>query len=242
MKALKVIAIIFALLVLLVVGIGVYVFYNTDRLVDSAVETLGTEYLGAPVKLGSVDLKFPEGRATLKDLEIGNPPGYEGPYAMHLDEVSVTLDPVASTRQHVALQQVTIDGAKLAAIVKGPGDSNFKALVDRLDQMEKSSKGSSSTNAAAAVKLSIARLDFTGAQASITAPLLGKETSTTVPDVHLKDIGNDADGATVAEVLRQLLEPVTRSVLQKAAEQQLGDSVKGKIDDAMERLLGHPES
>ncbi len=238
MKALKIIGIIVVLLALLVVGVGLYVVQNTDRIVDTAVERLGTEYLGAPVTLGAARVSFKEGRATLEDLTIGNPPGYEGEYAMQLHEVSVALDAVASSGEHVVLPQVTVDGAKLAAVVKGAGDTNFQAMLEALDRKI-------GTTSESNVKLTIGKLDFTNAEASVAAPLLGKETSVKVPDVHLTNIGNDADGATVAEVLRQVLEPITRSLVREAARKQLGESpIGGKLDDAMEKLrqLGHPDS
>lgn len=240
MKALKVIAIIVVLLVLVVIGVGVYVVYNTNRLVDAGIETVGTRYLGAPVVVDAVDVSLSEGRATLTGLEIGNPPGYEGDYAMRLATVSVTLDPVASNAQHLALKRVAIDGAELAAVLNGPRDTNFQALIDNLD---KADGGTSDGGAGAStMKLTIEALDFTGAQTSIAAPLVGKQANARIPDIHLKDVGSG--GATVAEVLRQILTPIARSVLQEAAEQQLGEgTLRGKVDEAMERLraLGHPE-
>lgn len=242
MKALKVIAIIIVLLVLLVVGIGVYVAQNTDRLVDSAVETFGTQYLGVPVTLGAAHVSLKEGRATLVDLNVGNPPGYAGEYAMSLHEMTAVLDPIATNREHVVLQQVTVDGAKLAAVVRGPGDTNFQALIKELDRAAESSGGDASTST---VKLTIGRFDFTNAEASVSAPLIGKQTRVRVADVHLKDIGGDTDGATVAEVLRQVLQPIMRSLMQQATQKQLGDAPIGNtLDDAMEKLrqLGHPDS
>lgn len=240
MKALKVIAIIVVLLVLVVVGVGVYVVYNTNRLVDAGIETVGSRYLGAPVVVDTVDVSLAEGRATLTGLEIGNPPGYEGAYAMRLATVSVTLDPIASDAQHLALKRVVIDGAELAAVVKGPGDTNFQALIDNLDEADRSASGADT--GASTMKLTIEALDFTGARTSVTAPLVGKRTDARIPDIHLKDVGSG--GANVAEVLRQVLTPIARSVLREAVERELGEGMlRGKVDDTMERLraLGHPE-
>jgi len=243
MKALKVIAVIIVLLVLLVVGIGVYVVQNTDRLVDTAVETFGTEYLGAPVTLGAAHVSLKEGRATLEDLKVGNPPGYEGDYAMELHEISMTLDPLATNAEHVVLQRVTVDGAKLAAVIKSPGDTNFQALIKQLESV--SATGSGDSGSTSTTKLSIGRFDFTNAEASVAAPVIGKQTSVRVPDVHLENIGDGANGEPVAEVLSQVLRPIVRSLMQQAAQKQLGDSPIGnELDDAMEKLrqLGHPDA
>ena len=53
-----------AVLLLLVVGVFVYVGYNTNSIVKSAIETIGPQYLGAPVSVSSVDISLEDGRGT----------------------------------------------------------------------------------------------------------------------------------------------------------------------------------
>jgi hypothetical protein len=49
------------LLLLLVVGVFVYVGYNNSSIVKNAVETLGTQYLGAPVSVKEVEIALQGG-------------------------------------------------------------------------------------------------------------------------------------------------------------------------------------
>ena len=238
MKALKVVAIIVSLLVLVVVGIGIYVVQNTDRLVEAGIETLGTRYLGAAVTVDSVDVSLSEGRAMLRDLEIANPPGYEGDHAMRVATIRITLDPMASQAAHLALRNVTIEGTDVVGVVGAAGTTNIQALVDNLERGD-----SPFGDGESQVRLTIGTLDFTGAQASVVAPSLGKQSSTRIQDIHLKNLGGSGSAA-VADVLRQILTPIARSVLLETVEQGLGDdALRGKLDDAMNRLrsLGHPE-
>ena len=78
----KIVGAAIVVLLLIVVGIVVYVARNTNSIVKHAIESIGSQYLGAPVRVGSVDISLQDGRGTLKNLEIGNPPGYAGPYAL----------------------------------------------------------------------------------------------------------------------------------------------------------------
>ena len=248
MKALKIIAIIVGLLVLIIVGVGVYFAYNTNRLIEAGVESLGSRYLGAPVSLGGVDFSWAEGRGTLSGLEIGNPEGYEGPFAFRLDTVTVVIDPAASTAETIVLKQVTMDGAQVAAEVKASGETNLQTLMSNL---ERETGGSDATEGAAEddVEVIVDRLDFTGGLAHISAPILGQQTETKLPDLHLTDVGRKEGGVTAAEVVRQVLEPVTRAVLRDAAAKRLGvdeDAIKSRVGEEIERgldrlrNLGHP--
>ena len=74
------------------IGVFAYVSYNTNSIVKNAIETIGPQYLGAPVLVKEVDIPLQEGRGTLTNLEIGNPAGYEGPYALRVGTVSVTSE------------------------------------------------------------------------------------------------------------------------------------------------------
>ena len=72
----KTLLIIVAILTIL---IGVVVFYisaNLDSIVQGVIEKVGSEALGVDVTVGSVELHLKEGRGTIRDFEITNPPGY----------------------------------------------------------------------------------------------------------------------------------------------------------------------
>ena len=135
--AMKVLGVALLLLLVLVVGVFVYVGYNTNSIVKNAIETIGTQYLGAPVNVKEVEIALQEGRGTLKELEIGNPPGYAGAYAMRFGTVSVEIDPAQSTRELIVLKRITIDGARAAAIANTPQETNFRALSSNIADVER---------------------------------------------------------------------------------------------------------
>jgi hypothetical protein len=240
----KVLGVALLLLLLLVVGVFVYVGYNTNSIVKNAIETIGTQYLGAPVNVKEVEIALQEGRGTLKELEIGNPPGYAGAYAMRFGTVSVEIDPAQSTRDLIVLKRITIDGARAAAIANTPQETNFRALSSNIP-----SSNTPTSSGGSKGKLIVDKLDLTNTQATLSSPLLPRAYEVNVPDVHLTDIGRSSNGVDAATVVAQVLEPITKAVTRKmtdAARKGLGVDPNQFESEAVQRMrdtlksLGHP--
>jgi hypothetical protein len=235
------VGIIVGVLLLVVVGALVYIAQNANSLVKNAIEDLGSKHLGTTVSVASVDISLTEGRGAIKGLEIANPEGYEGPYLMQLDEIAVHLNLGELSTQTIVLDRVLIDGARIAAIVKGKNDSNLQALMDNLDSG--SSAAAESDAGGAETTVIIDRLDFINARASVDAVLLSEQIEINVPDVHLSGVGRKEGGATAGEVAAQLLKPVTEAVIQEVIKQGLGGvdlegSLKDKVFDKLKGFGG----
>lgn len=223
---------IIGLLALLIVAIGVYVVMNSGALLERAIESYGSDYLGAPVDVSEARVSLTEGSAAIDGLVIGNPPGFSGPPAFQLDNIAMTLDTGQLSGDLIVLETVTIDGAKVAALVKGR-ESNLGALMDNLNARI----GAEETEEAESeVKLIIDRLDFTNAEAAVDSNLLG-QAMVDIPDVHLTDIGRQSNGATVGQVLKQVLEPVVRAVTRKLIEGGVDlEGARDRLEGARDRL------
>jgi hypothetical protein len=234
----KVIGAVVGVLLLIVVGVFVYLALNTNSIVKNAIEKIGSQYLGAPVRVGAVDISLKDGRGTLKDLEIGNPPGYAGPYAVRVGLVSMTVDVAGSNAALIVLKTVAVDGAQVAAIAKSKEDTNLGALARNVPASD-----------SPAPKLIIDRLDLTNTRASVESPLVPQALDVDVPDVHLTQIGRASGGADVGQVIEEILAPITRSItaqLRTAALQHLVDprkltsAAQRRMQDTL-RSLGHPQ-
>ncbi len=101
-----------------------------------------------------------------------------------------------------------------------------------------------------APKLIIDRLDLTNTQTSVESPYVSKALDVNVPDVHLTQVGRASGGASVNQVVQQILAPITRSIavsLSTAAMQRFGVDTKKPTSDALQRMqdtlrsLGHPK-
>jgi hypothetical protein len=237
----KTVGIIVGVLLIVVVGVVVYIAQNVNSLVEGAIEDLGSQALGTTVRVASVDISLTEGRGTIKGLEIANPKGYDGPYLMQLDEITVALNLDELSTETVVLDTVLIDGARIAAIVKGKDDSNLQTLMDNLDT------GSSATEADAGgteTTVIIDQLDFTNAQASVDVVLLDQHMEIDLPDIHLSGVGRKEGGATAGEVAGQLLKPITEAVVREVIKRGLGgEDLEGSLKDKLfDKLKGFGSS
>jgi hypothetical protein len=235
----KVIGAIVAIMLLIVIGVFVYVGYNTNAIVKNAIETIGSTYLGAPVRVGKVDISLADGKGTLSELEVGNPPGYAGPFALRVGTISVGLDVTHTSSQLVVLNQLTIDGTRVAAIANTPKDTNLKALAAHVP----------ASNSPSPLKLIVDKLDVTHTQATVSSPLVAKSFDANVPDVHLKDVGRSSGGAPLGDVIGQVLAPIVSAIAQSVAQQgikelgvdsdQLKSDAEKKMLDALQGLGHH---
>ena len=230
----KTVGIVVGVLLIVVVGAVVYIAQNVNSLVENAIEDLGSKALGTTVRVASVDISLTEGRGTIKGLEIANPKGYDGPYLMQLDEITVDLDLDELSAETIVLERVLIDGARIAAIVKGKDDSNLQTLMDNLGT---GSSAAAETDAGE-ITVIIDRLDFVNAQATVDAVFLSEQVAIDVPDVHLSGIGRKEGGATAGEAAAALLKPITEAVVREMITRSLGGedleaNIKNKIFDKL---------
>lgn len=230
----KTVGIVVGVLLIVVVGAVVYIAQNVNSLVENAIEDLGSKALGTTVRVASVDISLTEGRGTIKGLEIANPKGYDGPYLMQLDEITVDLDLDELSAETIVLERVLIDGARIAAIVKGKDDSNLQTLMDNLDT---GSSAAAETDAGE-ITVIIDQLDFVNAQATVDAVFLSEQVAIDVPDVHLSGIGRKEGGATAGEAAAALLKPITEAVVREMITRSLGGedleaNIKNKIFDKL---------
>ncbi|NOX51745.1 MAG: hypothetical protein GXP16_14605 [Gammaproteobacteria bacterium] len=217
-------------LVAIAAGIG-YLVFNSGSLIKSGVEQIGPDYLGADVKVGNVKLELTDGFAQIQNLQIGNPAGYEGPYAMKLNEVRVTLDIANTNNDLVVIKKMVIDGASIAAIAKGQR-TNFQQLMDNVDKAMDSSD-SSTTSSTNETKFIVDQFVFTNAQVSMNSDLLGAM-NLPIPDIRLNNIGRSSNGITAAGLTQEIMQPITQALAQAAVKQGL--DIEGVKTRAVEKI------
>jgi uncharacterized protein involved in outer membrane biogenesis len=224
------------MILVVLVAVVVYVVVNAGDIVKQIIEDVGSDALGAPVTVRSVDLSLDGG--AISGLQIGNPKGFETPYAIRVETAQIGIDTAASNEAVVVIKQVLVDGAKINAEIIGK-NSNLQALMDNLGTGDAVEDESAST-----IKLIIDRFDFTNAQTTLLSDVIG-EKAVKVPDIHLTDIGRKDSGATSSEVLKQLMQPLLNSIIREAIAGQIGidadgieKSIKGKLGGALKGLVG----
>ncbi|NKB38388.1 MAG: hypothetical protein GKR93_14695 [Gammaproteobacteria bacterium] len=229
------IAILIALLLLAGAGFLIYKSLGSlDKIIQTAVETYGSEMMQAEVKLGGVSLDFEQGQASLNGLYVGNPSGYDTEYAVKLEHLNMTLDLGSLTSNTILIKEVLVQSPDLI-LEKKEGVSNFDTLMNNintyigLEDEGESTKDGDETS----VKMIIDDLYIKDAKAGISYQLMqGNALSVSMPDIHLEDIGKSEGGIPPGEVVGEIM-----SKLSGGISSALG-GIKDGAGKVMDKLKG----
>lgn len=233
------------LVVVLVVVLAVVVF-NLDKGIKAVVETVGPELTKSSVTLDDVDLSLTTGEGSLSGLVVGNPAGFETPYAFSLGQISLAIDPESVTTDTIVINSINIVAPEIT-YESLKGVTNLDQLQKNVEQATGSSGGSSatesSTEESAAKKLIIKDLRITGGKISYSNALLGsKAINVPLPAIRLTGIGEKTGGASAAEVVKQVLASINKSAAGAVANsgvlKDAGDQVKQKVEEKLGGLKG----
>lgn len=231
----KVVGWLIGIVILAVVGIGAYIVLNSGSIIKQAVETLGPEFLGVPVSLGSAEISLTEGSGALTNLRIGNPAGFSGPDSISIGRIALVLDPAQISDQLVVIKSLTIDGAELAVIAKGSA-TNLQTIMKNLESP--ASAADSGSESSSEMKLIIDKFSFTNARALLESDLLGSK-QIVLPDIALSGIGRNSSGVTAQQAVKQILQPIVKSSTEALMREGLGvDDLKQKATEKVQESLG----
>ena len=190
-------------LILALVGGAWWFYHSLDSLVASAIRTFGPEITGVSIRLDRVTIDAMDGRATLRGLVVGNPPGFTTDHALSLGEISMTLDLDSLTKDVIVIKRISIVKPEVSYEL-GAGGSNLDAIQQNVDRYVAQHLGGTNPRAerTSGKKLVIEDLYMTSATANVsTAVVQGSPISVPIPDLHLRDIGKRSGGATAGEVV-----------------------------------------
>ena len=207
-----------AVVVVLVVGALAYLLGSLDSIVQNIIEEVGTETTKTEVKLSGVSINLGEAKGSLSGLSIANPAGFSSNKAIAVGTIGLKLDANSLTSDTVVIKEIMIRKPTVNFEI-GKSGNNFDAINKNIA----SSGGSSSSKSSQSdgPKLIIEHLYIKEGTITASSNIPGIQPLTTsLTDIHLKDIGRKSGGATAGEVARQVLSSLTKTI---------GTSV-GKLD------------
>ncbi|HXZ67586.1 MAG TPA: hypothetical protein VEH07_03265, partial [Alphaproteobacteria bacterium] len=206
----KFLGILAVIAIILAGGAIYYVLSNLNSIVRTEIVTYGSAATGTKVSLNSVDLQIAKGSGALKGLSIANPEGFSSDPALAMDRIAVTIDTnsVLSTGP-IVIKEVSIDSPSVN-YEAGLSGSNLSAIQKHVTDYANSLTGGGSKPSAGAKKserkLIIQDLYVRNGAISISHQALqGRKLSANLPEIHLHNIGKGSNGATYAEVTKQIL-------------------------------------
>ena len=245
----KILIIIPILIIVIVLALG----FSLNSIIRGGVETFGPRALGTDVKLADVDISLLDGKGKLNGLFIGNPQGFKTESAFQLAEVRLSLDVKSVFSDIIVIDEIFIDGPDITYEKDMKGD-NIKALLKNIESFSGSEakagqKGESKEAAKSETKIQINNFIVKNGKINMSmSALKGQKLSVALPDIHMKDIGKDKDGTSVANALKEIFAALNKNIVTASAgslkdisgtiEKTVGDTVGDSVNK-LKGLLGN---
>lgn len=181
-------------------------FVLLNRMVADAIQTTGTDMLGARVEVGRVVIAPWSGKGRIERVVVHNPPGFNAERLFEVAEGSLHLHLPSLFSDEIVVEAIHIDGAHLT-VEQALLRNNLRVLMQNMEAFESSDEP--------LPRLRIHTINITDTRATLYAGRVA-EHAFTVPDVHLQNIGTDV-ATEAGDALAQLIEPLIRQTLAAAA-------------------------
>ena len=232
------------------VVVGVIALYllvgNLDKILKGAIEGAGSELLGVPVTVASVELDLKSGTGQISGITVANPAGYQAVNAFQMDMIRLGLDLGSLKKQPIVIRELNIQSPSVDLEVNEQGGSNMQTLIENIKKNsartdEKAAEEQPSqeeTGKKEPVKLSFTTLAITGVTVNGVVP--GQEpTQVVLPDIVRENVGG-SEGLTPAQVGAVIIGDIAAQSLQAVVEKKLSEKVEeaaqGLFEDLKKKL------
>ena len=125
-----------AVLVVVMVGAGVFLFSNLDKIVEAGIETAGTSTLGTAVEVESVELDLVGGTASIYGFSIANPTGFSNASMVSFEELSVSINLQNTSGDQIHINSV-VARSPFVLYESVDGETNVDAVSARFTVKKK---------------------------------------------------------------------------------------------------------
>lgn len=240
----KILGVIAALVLVVVVGGGLYLYFSFSNLVKAGVETYGPRITQTKVTLGGVSTSLFGGSVSLDNLAVGNPSGFKSENAVAVHKASVTVDTGTITKDVIHIKDIQITAPQVTYEM-GQGSNNLSVLqknIAKASQTPGAQPPAQKDDAAGPGKkfiidrLVVADAQVTAAmtQLSGVASAVGQASNVTVtlPTIDMRDLGKKEGGLPPAKIAEQVM-----AKLEQQAQQAVSAQAKGLIGKGAGGLL-----
>ncbi|MEI6193907.1 MAG: AsmA family protein [Verrucomicrobiota bacterium] len=194
-----------------------------DGIVKKGVETVGPQIVKVPITLNEVHIGLLTGSAKVQGLVIGNPAGYQTPYAISVGLAEVGVNPASVLSDKIVIRSVHVKSPEISFEGNPLGKNNLGDIMETVNAMAKSG-GPPATNTTAkagtkpAQKIEVDDFLISGAKVHVSLTGMGgKEMTLDLPPVHLTDLGKGGSGLTPTDLTRAVLSAVTSATIKAVA-------------------------
>jgi len=226
MKKIKIIVGLLVVLVVLGVVAVLVVGAHLGDIVKTAMETVGPKVTQTTLTVDNVNVSLMAGSAGIKGLVLGNPEGYKAPQSISIGSAAISLEPRSVLADKIVIHTIELKGAEITFEGNPLGDNNLTKIMANANATT-ASVDQAATNAPAPAspaekkagkKLQVDDFLITGAiiHANLTG-LINKEVTLPLPEIHLTNLGQGAEGITAADLTQKVLSEITTQTVKTLA-------------------------
>ena len=231
--------------VVVIIVVLVLMISNLGPIIRNAVNTHGPDITKTEVRLGDVDISIFSAEANIKDFYLGNPKGFKSPQAMSVGSIHVKIDKSSLTKDTIVIDRIEVVAPNIT-YEKARGTDNFKTILNNVKKSTGPAKPSEKgpEKEGDGKKILIRNLLVKEGKVNLAVSMVGGKTiGASLPDIHLKDLGKEKEGASPAEVFekvfaalhKQITSPAVTDILNKELK-VLGESLESLGDTAKKQL------
>ena len=242
MKILKIVAISIVVLLAIALGIAYYSSGKIDAYVKTAIEKYGSDSLGTKVSVGEVNISLRQTTATITNLEIANPPGFDDPIAFKAGLIEITLNSKESKLDSVVIDRILLN-SPMVFYIKTKQTDNLSSLQDQAARSSNNSQsadktGGSKDKGREQPRILIKKFDIERANLSYRdTRIVSTTVNLKLDDIHIVDIDTGKNGAGTQEAVSKIVNAIVPAVKQAAIK-----SVAAYLDVATDTLRNVSDS
>lgn len=233
--------------IVVVIAIIFFGLSNLGPIIKQAVNSYGPKITKTELHVADVSVSILSGEAKIKQFFLGNPAGFKTPSAMKVGSVLINVDEKSLTSNTVVIDRIEVIHPEITYEKKGSID-NFNTILKNITKTSDSEKPSKSESGKEGAGKKLIIRDFIVKQGKVDLELSAygigdKQISATLPDIHLKDIGEKKNGASPAEAFKEVFaalygkisSPAVTDVLNKELS-SMGVNLDSLGQDAIKKL------
>lgn len=241
-------------LLLLVIGAVIGIYYYLGTIVKEAIGRFVPPVTGTTASVDHVDLALIGGYIDIRGLKIGNPAGFSDKNIFELGSVRVDFEPKTVLSDKIIINSVAVSGTKVSAELKNlySLDSNVKALQRNIESYmgseNKTTKTESAKTESSAASKQVVVRDLSVKGSELTVGVGGQTVTLPLPDIHQKNIGEGKEKKSLVQVMADLLDSLSlesvkalAKAVQDLAKQGLSGA-KSVLDSGVNQLKGAGEA
>ena len=219
---------------------------NLDKILKGALESVGSELLGVPVTVSTVELDLKSGTGQISGFTIANPPGYTAKNAFQMNMIRLQIDIGSLGKQPIVISELNILSPKVELEAREDGSSNLQTLLNNIEKNsaqadKKAAEQQPETDGVKKgepVRMSFNKLSITGVTVSAIVPSQEPE-QIVIPDIFMENVGGTS-GLTPSEVgsliIGDIIGQSLKSSLDKKLTEKVTEAAKGLFDDIKQKL------